>query len=300
MYCALNYMIMKKYILAFIVGTIGLSACSDSIVDFGEQYKKTVYLVNSRDLLYTGEHAYDVETNEIMVSVYCASSEPIKKDLDVKLFVDEEALKAFNTQSALSNPLYVDKILLPESYYDLNNTIVTIEAGHQYGVLRIPLRTEGLNPDISYVLPLSIESNSAGYDINPDLRSLIYEIKMTNEYSGDYSGSSIESAQTIRSVQPTLQAISANQVRMPIHNLSSSVENLDTNFMVLTIAQDGTVSITPWGNAKVIDLNKSFYDRKQKRYELYYEFTTEDGNVLEIEEKITNIDAPKEDEEDEE
>lgn len=269
-----------------------LSACTESKVDFGEQYKKVLYIVNSKGMLFTGEHHYGGKDNYMLVSVYCASSEPIKHDITVTLAVDKHALDSLNEKTALGNPLYVDKVMLPEANYTLPEPVVTIKANQQYGTLRIPLKTDGLNSDVNYTLPLTIVSNSEGYEVNPELRSIVYEVKVVNGYSGKFSGSSIELPKTIRSVQPDLQAMSANSVRMPIHTLESEVQNLPTNFMILTIANDSTaVSIKPWANANVTDLGNSTYDKKKHRFVLNYSFTDKDGKTLSIEEKIVNIDA---------
>lgn len=269
-----------------------LSACTESRVDFGEQYKKILYIVNSKGMLFTGEHHYGGDDNYILVSVYCASSEPIKHDMTVTLAVDEHALDSLNKKTALGNPLYVDKVMLPEANYTLSDPVVTIKANHQYGTLRIPLKTDGLNADINYTLPLTIVSDSEGYEVNPELKSIVYEVKMVNGYSGQFTGSSTELPKTIRSAMPYLQALSANTVRMPVHTLESEVQHLNTNFMVLTIAADSaTVSISPWANAQVTDLGKSTYDKKKQRFVLNYSFTDKDGKILNIEEKIVNIEA---------
>lgn len=289
---------MKMKIFAIALLLMGLGACSESKVDFGEQYKKTLYIVNSRDMLYVGEHFYGVKDNDMTISVYCASTEPIKSDLQVKLRVDPMALDSLNKKSAQGNPLYIDKVLLPESHYELKEQSVTILAGQQYAVLHIPLQTEGLDADVSYALPISIESNSEDYEVNPELKTMVYEIKMVNGFSGEFAGSSIELPKTVRSVQPVLKALSGNKVRMPIHTLSSEMAYIDTNFMVLTIGADSTsVSIAPWEQAQVTDLGGSTYDKKAQRYVLHYEFTDSDGEVIQVEEKIVNLNAENTDDE---
>lgn len=292
---------MKRYSKINFLGTLlllCLIGCSDNRVDYGEQYKKTLYIINSRDMLYVGEHAYGVE-NTMEISVYCASSQPIKKDMDVTLKIDAQALDSLNKKSALGNPLYVDKEMLPEANYKMGEPAVTIRKNEQYGVLKIALSIDGLDPDVSYALPVSIVSNSEGYDVNPELKTIVYEIKVVNGFSGDYSGSSTELPSTVRSVQPTLKALSANKVRMPIHTKTSS--DLNTDFMVLTIADDSvSVSITPWENAKVKDLGNSMYDKKRQSFVLNYSIEDNDGDVMSIREKIINLDAPVVDEDDSE
>ncbi|MDR2040331.1 MAG: DUF1735 domain-containing protein [Bacteroidales bacterium] len=264
-------------------------SCSDD-TDFGEQYKKTIYIVNSNSLLYTGEHYFEKENDEIVISVYCASSEPIGSDLKVRLKVHRDALDSLNTISELADPSYISKLMLPKANYQMEGELyTTIKAGRQYGTLNIPFDFTGLDPDYDYALPISLVSNSADYDINPDVKSIVYEIKMINEYSGSFAGSSSEETTSrISSVQPALKAMSVNTVRMPIHNLDDDIQLLDTNFMLLTIAEDGSVTISPWANALVTDLGESTYDFVRQRYELNYEY-----NGIPISEIITNIDAPQ-------
>lgn len=287
---------MKNTVITILM-LLSLS-CSEEI-DFGEQYKKTVYIVNSGSILYTGEHTFGNENEEVIVSVYCASSEPITADLKVRLKIDRNSLDSLNNLNRLLSSSYIDKVILPTANYTLEGEpSVTIKAGEQYGTLRIPFRFSGLDPDVSYTLPVSLVSNAAGYDINPDLKSIVYEIKMVNKYAGNYAGSSQESATTIFGVQPVLKALSSNTVRMPVHNLSDDREKLKINYMVLTIADDGSVSIAPFGFAEVTDLGGSSYDAAKQRFELHYKFTDANSHTVTVTEIIKNLNAPEEEFED--
>ncbi len=274
-----------------------LISCSNE-VDFGEQYKKTVYIVNSAEMLYTGEHFFEAGNEEIVISVYCASSEPIASDIRARLKVDRQAMDSLNALNILIDQSYVNKVMLPPANYQLDGEpYVTIKARTQYGTLRVPFDFKGLDPDVNYTLPITLVSNNADYDINPELRSIVYEVKMMNQFSGDFTGSSRELPAAIRGVHPTLKALSANTVRMPVHNLSSELKDINTNFMLLTIASDGAVTITPWASANVTDLGGSFYDAARQSFELHYQFTNAAGTTLTITEIITNINAPKESDE---
>jgi len=273
-------------------------SCSDEI-DFGEQYEKTVYIVNSDNILYTGEHAFGNENDEIVISVYCASSEPITSDLKVRLKIDRNSLDSLNNLNRLLSATYVDKVMLPSANYTLEGEpYVTIKAGEQYGTLRIPFRIDGLNPDVSYTLPVSLVSNAAGYGINPVLKSIVYEVRMTNQYAGNYAGSSQETATSIFGVQPVLKALSSNKVRMPAHNLPDDPEKLKINYMVLIVADDGSVSIAPFGFAEVTDLGGSLYDADKQRFELHYRFTDANSRTVTVTEIIRNLNAPEEEFED--
>lgn len=99
----------KLKLILFSLSAFIFWSCSSEPADFGEQYKKTLYIVNSRDMLYVGEHAYGSENNSMSFSIYCASSEPIKSDLTVQLAINPNALDSLNKKSALGNPLYIDK-----------------------------------------------------------------------------------------------------------------------------------------------------------------------------------------------
>ena len=283
---------MKKYVVIFntlMFAAIICASCSD--VDFGEQYKKTIYIVNSNEMLYTAEHFFGTANDEIIISVYCASSEPITDDVRVRLKIDRYAMDSLNAKNLLAEASYINKMMLPTSNYTLEGEpYLTIQAGHQYGTLKIPFDCSGLNPDIEYVLPFTLVANSADYEIIQDLRSIVYEVKMMNLYSGDYSGSLQESASRIIGVQPVLKALSENTVRLPVYNS-------ETDLMLLTIAPDGvTVAINPIGNAKVQDMGGSTYDPLLQKFELYYSYTDAEERTIQIIEVITNVNAQKTDE----
>lgn len=274
-----------------------LCSCDISQVNFGEQYKKILYIVNSSDVLFKNEHFFEKEKDSITISVYCGGSELIKQDISVQLELDPKALDSLNRVKLLVNPSYKNKVLLPPENYTFSTKSVVIKKGEEYGVAKIPFTVKGLDVDEEYVLPVKIFSNNQNFEINPKLNTIIYEIHMVNYFSGDYSGSSKELPKTIRSVQPHLKAISSNSVRMPIHDLPSDVKFLETNFMLLTIADDSvTVHISPWKSAKITDLGGSTYDKDKKLFDLYYSIIIDSGNELVINEKIRSILAPEEDE----
>ena len=271
---------MKRYkninliaALSFAVVSATITSCSNE-VDFGEQFKKTVYIVNSNDLLHTSEHFFGARNDEIVISVYVASSEPITSDLKARLKLEPKALDSLNTLNALIDPSYIDKVMLPAVNFQIEgDPEVTIKAGEQYGTLRMPFHTAGLNPDIAYTIPMALLSNSAGFDINPALQMIVYEIRLVNQYSGLFAGISQESPTVSPGVQPVLKAMSTNTVRMPIHTLNDDWQHINTNFMLLTIAENGNVAITPWAEANVTDLGGSFYDAQNQTFELNYQFS---------------------------
>lgn len=287
----MNAKYIIKYAVFLLFGIVLIQSCTDKM-DFGEQYKRTIYMVNSNNLLYQTAHHYG-EENTAVFSVYCASSKPITEDVVVQLMFDPHSLDSLNGIRSLSDPDYTLRQLLPEDHFELPaNLSVTIRAGSQYGTIAIPIHTDDLDPFKHYALPITIVSNSSGHVTNPQLRSIIYEPVMVNGYSGDYTGVSAESETVARTIQPRLKALSANTVLMPIHNLSGDMKNLETNFMMLTIAADSVaVAIAPRGDAEVIDLGGSHYDRERQHFELHYQFTDSSGKTFTIRENISNVNA---------
>jgi hypothetical protein len=289
---------IKNSCIGLFLIPILLSCSSEGYESFGEQYKKTILIVHSDGMEYVGEQNLNDSACAIQVSVYCASSLLIDHDLEVNLKLDPQALDSLNYKNALGNPLYKDMIQLPEGHYKLDkNPKVIIKKGDPYGVLNVPISLNGLDPDVTYAFPISLVSNSSDYDVNPQMNKLVYHIKFINDFSGDYQGSSTELPKTVQPVQPTLVAMSANSVRLPIHTLDSDTKYLDTNFMVLTIASDGTsVAISPWRNANVKDMGGSTYNKKTHSFILNYSYVNDDGDTVEIREKINNVDYTNSDE----
>jgi hypothetical protein len=68
--------------------------------------------------------------------------------------------------------------------------------------------------------------------------------------------------------------------------------------MVLTVADDGSVSIAPFMYADVTDLGGSFYDADKQRFELHYRYIDANSRTLSVTEVIKNLNAPEEEFED--
>jgi len=267
----------------------------EATTKFGEQYKKTIYIVHAQGMEYSKDHNYENQTDNIMISVYCGSTEPITKDVSVTLKLDTHALDSLNHLNGLGNAKYVPKALLPAEFYSLTDFNVTIKKGAQFGVLNIPVHFTGLDADIPYALPITIVSNDANYDINPKLASIVYQPTMISKYSGLYSGTSKVSTETsAKSITPKLKALSANTIRIPIHNLVDDKEFISTNYMLLTIGDDKkSIRISPIGNALVTDDGDSQYDEDLMQFTLHYSYV-ENGKTKSVHSVIRNVEALEE------
>lgn len=279
-------------ILGVAAGSLVSSCRKDAVVKFGEQYKKNIYIVHAENIEYVKEHSFEKENDTITLSVYCASSEPISKNVSVLLKKDIQVLDSLNYLNSLSDANYVAKSLLEDTRYNFEEGRATIGSGRQYGLLKIPVNLIGIDVDKEYVLPIRLVGNDAGFDMNSKLSTIGYRPKMINRFSGDFVGSSkIASEKATRSISPLLQAIAKNTVRMPIHNFTDDKEFLATNYMLLTIAENGrSVSILPYKNSSAVDEGGSFYDAELKQFTLNYSFV-EGAEKKFVQAVIKNIDA---------
>lgn len=266
-----------------------LGSCSNH-VDFGEQYKKIVYIVKSNDKVYTREHKISAEQQEGGISLYCGGSDDLKEDVTVTLVPDREAMEAYNVKNFDEENQYKKLVLLPEEYYEIPAYSVTIKAGTEYTKLPIYLNTEKLNPDTCYAIPLSIAEVSK-FEVNPDLKTVFYQIELINDYSGSYVGTLKNingNDTTFTAKDKTLKAMSERQVITSIYNLDADQEDLETNFMILNIGLDNQVTILPWKNAEIEDLGNSVYVPSLKTFTLHYKCKDSAGKTVTIEENLVN------------
>jgi len=257
-----------------------LASCDkDPIAMYGEQYKKTLYIVHSEGMEHSREHNFENENDTITLSVYCASSEPIKTDVVAVLERNPKVLDSVNYLNGLGNANYVPKLMLELARHGFERGTATIRAGQQFGLLKIPVRLSEIDVDKEYVLPVTLVGNDVGHDINPQLQSIAYQPVMINRFSGLYTGTSkVSTESAARSVSPRVQAIAKNQIRLPIHNLADNPDVLATNYMLLTVLPDGkSVAIEGFGNAQVSDEGGSEYDPSLKQFTLHYSYM--DGNA---------------------
>lgn len=289
---------MKKLILFGLVAFVLASACSNH-VDFGEQYKKVVYIVKSNNKVYTREHKIASEVQEGDISIYCGGSDELKSDVTVTLVPDVEAMEAYNAKNYDESEAYKQLVVLPEEYYEIPTYTVTVKAGTEYTKVPIRLKTERLDPDVYYAIPLSIARISQ-YELNEDLKTIFYQVSLINDYSGDYVGTlkNIKGQDTTYTAKDKkLKAMAERQVRTSIYNLEDEHSDLETNFMLLTVGADNHVSISPWKDAEIEDLGNSMYLPEKKTFILHYKCKNASGKEVVIEENLVHSEANLEEEE---
>lgn len=292
--------INKLFLTLFVLLFVG--ACS-SDVDFGEQYRKIVYIVKSENTVYVREHKIVSEEQAGGISLYCGGSDELKEDVKVTVtLTDIDVIKRYNAKNftAWNDNLHDALEMLPAEYYSIDSYSATIKAGAEYAEIPIMIATEDIDPDKNYVIPLAI-SDASGYEVQEGLDTVLYQVSLINDYSSDYTSI----IQNVVGVDDTIvlaknkyfKAMAENAVRTSVYTLNDETidyNNLKNNLMTLTIANDNTVTIVGWKSANVTDLGGSKYDPVKHIMYLHYKYEDADGDVLEIIETLTNLEFVEE------
>lgn len=284
-----NIRTMKKVNLIF-VGLISLliTSCSNK-VDFGEQYKKVIYIVNSKEQLYYAGHQ-PVVASVGSISIYCGGTELSDKDISVTCIVDEEALAVYNKRE-FGNKTERYFLTVPENRISYKNMVVTIPKGHEFGCLDFTINTLGLEPDRIYVIPISI-SDASGYEVEPNQKTIFYALRILNEYAGDYASVyEINGAKT--SVMKIAVATAASQIMIPL-GPNTNTADLSTSFFRIQLEADNSIVLSPYLLSEVELLQKkgkkyNYYDPATKTFYLYYKMYDRWGDPVIVDEILKKM-----------
>ena len=266
---------MKKIILTLaLIPVLGsLSSCNEDDQFKGELYKKVIYVLSDDDLIFQSEHQLGEETTGYL-TLYCGGTEHLQNDVRVEMEYDDTLLEEYNYRNFdLDYSKYA--VLLPEENYEILSfeTILRAEDEDSYSLLPIKINPDGLNPDLNYMLPMKIKSIS-DYEINPDKQRVMFNVKPKNEYASTktttyYQTSGHETRHlstgdvpsTISVTRPVVP-ISKNQVRMFAGSHTYVVgsvdpEEVDKYAMTVTLNEDGSLSVSPYGSIEIEQIGGS-------------------------------------------
>lgn len=283
---------MKKiYQLAVLGVAILFNSCSNE-VDFGEQYKKIVYIINSKEAVYYARHDASSESKG-NISVYVTGSELPDQDIKVSYKVDPEALKKYNEREyGDRSDLYF--CLVPENLYSFQTSDVTIKKGEPYGCLEFMINTLELLPNKSYILPITIDS-AEGADISENLHTILYAIQIQNEYVGDYISTCFVNGVAKGDISKEAIAVSSRIILLPLAENSNTViskePNLNTDYYQIIINDDNSLTIKPYLQSIIHqDMEKeNYYDPEERIFYLHYNMEDKYGNYIPIEETLKAI-----------
>ena len=276
-----------KYIMIF-AGLLLLSGCNDNEVFEKEQYKHVFSFICNTDHVSQKMFNLSDTLRTGYISLSMGGSNPTDEDVTIKIVKAPDILSQYN----LSQYEYsVDKYakMLPAANYELSTLTCVIKAGEVKGVIPFTVHPEGLSPDSVYYLPLKIDSYD-NYEVNASRNYLLYQVQIkntwatgtTNGTSYTMSGLRYENGSTTPISVPGTKAlypITAKTVRTMAGNetFDSKVSNLDLFAICLDIAEDGKVTIRPYKDIMIEQLdgdtdypNKYFLEKTD--YYTYHNF----------------------------
>ena len=286
-----------------------LSACNDSEVFEKEQYKHVFSFISDADHITKKMFNLSDSIRTGYIALSMGGSNPTGADVTVDIVKAPDVLNQYN----LSQFEYaVDKYakMLPESNYEIPTLKCVIKAGEIGGAIPFTVHPEGLSPDSVYYLPLKINGYNR-YEVNPARNYLLYQIQIENTWAKGTTNGSQYTMSALRyengstsavSVPGTkaLYPISAKRVRTMVGNESFDGKraNLDLLAIYLDIADDGKVTIRPYKDIDVTQLdgdedypNKYFLEKtsynknKYHNFLLHYKYTS-GSNSYEIKEEL--------------
>src|SRR5690625_2453407 len=287
------YKFNKLFFLAAIL-LLGTISCNDDAVFQKEMYKHVISLISGEQynvyqevVKLTGGKT----TGSIALSV--GGSKPTTKDVVVSLEESEDPLEFYNI-SLFDRDEEEYAHALDKSQYELESYDVTIPKGERVGTTKVSINPEGLSPDSVYFIPLKIVglSDTTSFEINEEHSTILFQVLIENEYASQaktsmYKMSGIlDEAPTAGNVR--MLPLSHNKVRINAGGIAyqPSLEVIDNSSIVLEVLEDNSISITPYKNIGVIQLdNNPDYPNKFVREEdrfgrvyndflLSYEYTT--------------------------
>lgn len=261
-------------------------ACSTE-VDFGEQYKKQIYIVNANNRYVENTLPFG-DSAEGFVTFYCSGTELSDKDIQVKYQVDQEALDRFNQTEYDNNPA-LSLIGVSEELISFREPEVTIKAGEEYGTLYFTIHTADLDPALNYAVPVTITGVS-DYEINEEVKTLFYKIKFKTAYSGVYNSTadvykgSFGDYDATKYIQKTVLPASKNSVKVPIFDKKEVVPGSKDYYVITLDEETNTVTLSSeaedfenveafsiWDKG-FVNLDINYYNPETKEFVVGYKY----------------------------
>lgn len=273
---------------------------------FGKElYDKYFYIVSDEEQVHDLLFSLNKDIDTCTVSIACSGTKNIDNDAHILLEKDKDILGKYNYSHFDINEEKYAKELLNNRY---NMPQMTAVLHHDnvdpYTTLPIIMKQESLallSPDSIYFIPLRIK-DASGYQINEKKRNVLCRIYIYNEYANtkeatQYTmkgyriiGDNSSSISGSKSVHP----IDANSVRMFVANTKFETKRsiIAKSAVTVEVQKDYSVRmypyiqdtktlevqlLTPPNNSEKDFIYQNIYERKNKRFLLYYKYRTRDN-----------------------
>ncbi|MDR2954958.1 MAG: DUF1735 domain-containing protein [Prevotella sp.] len=253
-----------KSIIIIVVLILVSVSCNQYEVFEKEQYKNVFALISSNDNIF--QKYFDLRRTESIgyISFSMGGTNPTSKDLTINIIEDQSYIDNYNRAYYDMDVLKYEKTL-PTSKYDIEALQCIIPAGKSGVQIPIRIRPEGLSPDSSYFIAVRIDTYS-DYELNPDKSYLLYRVRIKNYWAqGDGNTSYVLRGLRKQEGQTEIQMpgakimhpLTKNKVRIMIGTepYKSDIATFNKSAIVLEIHDDNKVTITPYRNANVTQID---------------------------------------------
>jgi len=237
-------------ILSILTLLAAFSACDEYGIFEREQYKN-VFAILSDDGYNIFQVNYNLEKGSDIgyISAAVGGTVPTTEDINIELVEDPTLVDNYN-QALYDVQLWEYARMLPKYMYKISSMSIRIPAGERTGRTAIEVTPEGLSPDSTYFIPLRVKSYSSG-EINPSKNTILYQVRIKNRWAANggttYSLRGMRNGANISGTQ-RLDPIGKNSVRVfaGTEAFSSDMEKIHANAIILSIADNGKVTIKPY------------------------------------------------------
>lgn len=262
---------IKYYIIPVMAAAAMMTACDENDQFKGELYEKVIYVLSDNDHIFSSVHQLG-GTSDGYLTIYCGGTEHITQDVKVEVEPYQQALDDYNYINFDLDESRYARLLDPAHYtIESYSTVLSANSPDYYSLIPIKVNPDGLSPDSTYIIPMRIKSVS-DHRVNPDKDKVLYRVVLANKFAtmehttyyqmtgvetlGLAAGDNASGISVTRVVAP----LSKNQVRMfaGTHSYvpnNVTLEEIDTYAMTVTLNDDHTVSIEPYGSIEVEQLD---------------------------------------------
>lgn len=251
-----------KFLFIILVCCGCISSCDDYKQYEEEMYKKQIYIVSKKDMIFNVECDMNVEKGLYNLSIACGGSKKLDTDVTVTIEGDTLLLPRYNYLNfELDTSKYAWK--LDESKYNFNSLTTVIRARSEYGLVPFSIISSDLYdlcPDSTYFIPMAIKSVSE-YELNKKKFNVLLRILPKNTYAetaeatyylmkGKYSKYPLEENKEINSIlfpSKIAHPISANEVRFFIGNENRTKRaEINKYGIVIKVNEDKSLDLRPY------------------------------------------------------
>lgn len=281
---------MKKINLIGLVLLGGILGSCSNKVDFGEQYEKIVYIVNSKEKIYYAPHEA-VEDSKGSVSFYCSGTEYPGEDIHIKYKIDSEALETYN-KNKFGEKTERYFLEVPQNLIKYETEEVVIRKGEEFGCLNFTVDVTQLSPERIYIIPITLV-DASGYEISSAQQLILYVLRIQNEYAGDYSSLyTFENKMT--TINKTAVAVSVNQILLPLSSNTNDNASYEDGYFRIQVNEDNSLTLLPYMNSEIEAINvegkkTNYYDPETKTFYLDYNVFDQWGDPLPVREVVIKM-----------